>query len=241
MKPTGIIFAVVDTDAAAIESWNRWYDLEHLPPNIALPGIMSGRRYVATPELVAARLPSEPLGGFDAGKGLHVTIYVTCGDPAEAITVMTSRRDDLEAAGRMAGAGNRVVRAGDAMRLAWALSDPGLLLDEADVPHLGHTAIRVVLRRGGGDEVRSATAPAAVTVDGVHAVASYEAEFQAGIECDVYLLEGDAGALTAALRAAADYPAQADVLLDAPFDAIVPFDYSFAERIRYSALPQTID
>jgi hypothetical protein len=52
MDVAGIIFAVVDTDADAIESWNRWYDVEHLPPNIALPGIMSGRRYVSPPELV---------------------------------------------------------------------------------------------------------------------------------------------------------------------------------------------
>ena len=38
METTGIILAAVDTDHANIESWNRWYDLEHLPPNIALDG-----------------------------------------------------------------------------------------------------------------------------------------------------------------------------------------------------------
>ncbi len=49
MDVSGIIFASVDCDADAVEDWNRWYDLEHLPPNIALPGIMSGKRYVAPP------------------------------------------------------------------------------------------------------------------------------------------------------------------------------------------------
>ena len=241
MNVSGIIFAAVDTDAAAIENWNRWYDLEHIPPNVALPGIMSGRRYVATPELVAARLPAEPVAGFDGGKGLHITIYLTSGDPTEAIAAMTTRRDELEAAGRMDGAGNRVVRAGDAMVLQWTAADPVLSADENDVPHIGHTAIRVVLRRGGGPEVAQRTAPAAVAVVGVHGVSSFLAQFQAGIECDIYLLEGATVPVTEALRVAAPYPDDAQLLLDAPFDLIVPFDYSFAEQIRSSSLPQTID
>lgn len=179
MRVAGLIFAVVDTDAAAVENWNRWYDLEHLPPNIALPGIMSGRRYVATPDLVAARLPDRPLSGFEDGMGLHLTIYLTAGDPTEVIAAMTARRDELEATGRMDGAGNRVVRAGDAMTLRWATADPVLLLDEGDVPHIGHTALRVVLRRGGSAEHLERVAADALTVDGVHGVASYRAQLQA--------------------------------------------------------------
>ena len=58
MDVSGIIFASIDCDADAIEDWNRWYDLEHLPPNIALPGIMSGKRYVAPPDLHEDRIAS---------------------------------------------------------------------------------------------------------------------------------------------------------------------------------------
>lgn len=75
MDVSGIIFAAVDVDHDAIEDWNRWYDLEHLPPNVALEGITTGRRYVATPELHEARLPEDPLDGFDRGRGTHVTVY----------------------------------------------------------------------------------------------------------------------------------------------------------------------
>ena len=57
MDVSGIIFASVDCDADAIEGWNRWYDLEHLPPNIALPGIMSGKRYVAPPSCTTCANP----------------------------------------------------------------------------------------------------------------------------------------------------------------------------------------
>lgn len=241
MIVSGIIFAVVDTDAAAIESWNRWYDLEHLPPNIALPGILSGRRYVAPADLVDARLPRDPLAGFAGGQGLHLTIYLTESDAVEAIGAMTARRDELEAAGRMEGAGNRVVRAGDAMDLRGAVGAPELALDERDVIHVGHTALRVLLRRGGAAHVLTQMTDSAVALPGVHGVVTFEARFQAGVECDIFLLEGDPVELTEALREAAPYGDGVEVLLDAPFRAIVPFDYGFAEAIRQSWLPQTID
>jgi len=241
MRATGIIFASVDTDHANIETWNRWYDLEHLPPNIALDGIMWGRRYVAPPELHEVRLPADRLDGFADGRGVNVTIYALCADPAAVIADMTTTRDVLEANGRMDGAGRRVVRAGDAMTISWGVADPALRADEADLLHIGHTAIRVVLRTGADDVVRTGTAPAAVTVDGVHAVISSAATFMAGTTCDLYLLEGDPAAVTEALRAEAPYPSDADIVLDAPFAAVVPFDYSFAERIRASDLPERID
>ncbi|HLY82177.1 MAG TPA: hypothetical protein VKQ71_04285, partial [Acidimicrobiales bacterium] len=56
MIPAGIILAVLDCDADSIEAWNRWYDLEHVPPNVWLPGVMLGRRYVAPPDLHELRV-----------------------------------------------------------------------------------------------------------------------------------------------------------------------------------------
>ena len=52
---TGFILAALDVDVDNGAAWNRWYDLEHLAPNIALPGISTGRRYVAPPGLHASR------------------------------------------------------------------------------------------------------------------------------------------------------------------------------------------
>ena len=60
MEAKGIIFTALDTDHDNIETWNRWYDLEHLPPNLAMPEIAVGRRYVAPPELHDTRLPPTP-------------------------------------------------------------------------------------------------------------------------------------------------------------------------------------
>jgi hypothetical protein len=230
-------FASIDTEAVAVESWNRWYDVEHLPPNIALPGIMTGRRYVAPPELHDARLPERPMTGFADGQGCHITIYMLCGSPTQVMTDMTAERDVLEANGRMVGAGRREVRAGDCMEYAWGHGSSELLATFQDLPHVAHNAVRVVLRKGGDGLKVGANA---VDVDGVHAVLGFSTTFMAPVECDIYLLEGDPAEVTTACRDAAPYGEDSSVLLDAPFQLITPFDYSFAERMRGSWLPQTL-
>ena len=151
---------------------------------------------------------------------------------------MTVFRDVLEAEGRMEGAGNRTVRTGDAMDLSWVVGDPELRLDDRDIPYLGHTGIRVVLRRGGEGR---AVAEQAVTVDGVHGVMSFASRFFAGFEADIYLLSGVTADTTLATRSAAGYGDDAEVVLDAPYDVITPLDYSFAQRIRASSLPAKLD
>lgn len=241
MDVSGIIFASVDCDADAVEDWNRWYDLEHLPPNIALPGIMSGRRYVAPPALHDVREPIDRLVGFADGRGVHVTVYTLSGDPAQVLADMTSTRDVLEDAGRMFAPEKKIVRAGDAMTWSWGVADPALKADVIDMPHVQHTSIRVVMRHGGDVAARDEVAKAAVGVDGVHVVLGHHSITDDSLDLDLYLLEGDPIAVTRAARAAAPYGDDTEVLLDAPFRVIVPFDYGFADEIRTSSLPQRID
>jgi hypothetical protein len=100
MEATGIIFAGLDCDADSIEEWNRWYDLEHVPPNVSMPGVMLGRRYVAPPPLHAARVV-DAASGFAGGRGTFLTIYTLCGDPAAAFDDMTVLRDELYGNNRM--------------------------------------------------------------------------------------------------------------------------------------------
>ena len=201
---------------------------------------MTGKRYVAPPELHDVREPANRLDGFADGRGVHVTVYTLAGDPAQVLADMTSYRDKLEDADRMFAPEKKIVRAGDAMTWSWGVADPVLKADPGDVPHVQHTSIRVVLRHGGDDDARDTVAPAAVAVDGVHAVLGHRSITDSTLDCDLYLLEGDPAAVTRAARAAAPYGASADVVLDAPFRLIVPFDYGFAETIRASSLPQTI-
>ena len=61
------------------------------------------------------------------------------------------------------------------------------------------------MRRGGDDAARDDVAPAAVGVDGVHAVLGHRSITDATLDLDLYLLEGDPAAVTRAARAAAPY------------------------------------
>ncbi len=241
MEPTGIIFAGLDCDADCIEAWNRWYDLEHVPPNVSMPGVMLGRRYVAPPELHAVRRV-DPASGFAGGRGSFLTLYTLCGDPASAFDDMTVLRDQLYAGDRMQfPPDKKAVREGDVMRLLGATAT--LTCVPVDVPFVGHTALLVVQRRG-GDAVaawyRDEWAPRAVALDGVHGVASFASVTRDGLVTDLVYLEGDAVERTEALRSAVPHHPDAEVVLDAPFLLIHPLLYPWADAIRASDLPATV-
>ena len=55
MEIKAVSLGFTDCDPEFIEEFNRWYDFDHVPENIALSAILTARRYVATPELKALR------------------------------------------------------------------------------------------------------------------------------------------------------------------------------------------
>ena len=61
------------------------------------------------------------------------------------------------------------------------------------------------------------------------------------LRIDFVLLEGDPVARTQAVRAAVPHHDAAAVVLDTTFSLIDPLRYGFADAIRASDLPQTID
>jgi hypothetical protein len=243
MQPTGIICAVLDCDADSIEQWNRWYDLEHVPPNVSMPGVMLGRRYAAPPELHEIRV-ADPSCGFGNQHGTFVTIYTLCEPPLDTVARMSTLREKLYAENRMNfPPEKKVVRDGGALVLVSALSSRELNLPVEDVPFLGHTAILLVQRRGSdavADWYHTEWAAKVVGVDGVHGVMSLRYEGKTGEELDVVFMEGDAEALTKAVRTAAPHHADATIVADAPFLLIDPMRYPWADEIRASKLPKTI-
>lgn len=240
MRATGMIFAALDCDADAIEGWNRWYDLEHLPPNVALDGIMYGNRYVATPALHELRRPGAALA-FADGRASFLTIYTLASDVAGVFADMTEYRERLVEADRMFPDDKKVVRLGDGLDLTWAVADPALKADEGDIPHLCHTAIHVALARGGADHYHEAWAPAAVEVPGVSAVLGLTSRYQEGQPVlMVHLLDGEPAEVVPALRGAVAHAPGAEVLVEGPWSLITPLHYPWAETIRSSWLPQTV-
>lgn len=239
MRPTGVIFAALDCDAALIEEWNRWYDLEHTPPNLLLEGVLSSNRYVAPPECHAAR-STDGVGPFAGGRTTFITVYTLTGEPAAAFDGMSGLRDRLVAQGRMAFPEDRkAVRQGDVLVGVAAVAAAATRCEADDVPFLGHTGVIVTERRGDAASGLSRAA-ALVDRDGVHGVWTLDSHLRPGVFMDIVFVEGDAAGIARELRSAVPFPDGVEVLVDAPFERIVPLHYPWSDAIRASDLPPTV-
>jgi hypothetical protein len=242
--PTGIIFATLDCDADSLEQWNRWYDLEHTPPNLWLPGVMLSRRYVAPPELHEVR-SATPESGFADGLITFVTVYTLCAPPAETVAGMATLRDKLYAEGRMNfPPEKKVVRpGGGAMSYVSGVSSPELKLPSEEVPFVGHTAMLAVRRRSEPNVsswYRTQWAERVAAVDGVHGVASFDVSHLPNEQLEMVYFEGDPVEQTRAIRAAAPHAADGEILADAPYLLINYLEQPWAASIRASSLPQKV-
>jgi hypothetical protein len=239
MRPTGIIFAALDCDAEVIEDWNRWYDLEHTPPNVLLEGVMSSNRYVAPPACHAARLVRDG-APFAGGRATFITVYTLTGDPGAAFDGMSGLREQLIEQGRMAFPDDRkAVRQGDVLAGVAAVAASPTRCVPDDVPFLGHTGV-IVCERTGDLAAGAARAGALVDRPGVHGVWTLESRLRPGVAMDLVFVEGDVAAMATTLRAEVPFAAGVDVTVDAPYERIVPLHYPWAASIRDSDLPATV-
>ncbi|MEJ6512405.1 MAG: hypothetical protein QNL59_09070 [Actinomycetota bacterium] len=239
MEPSGIIFAALDCDAAVIEDWNRWYDLEHTPPNVMLEGVMLSNRYVATPELHAARQTADgsPFGG---GRASFITVYTLTGDPQIAFDDMSTLRERLIDSGRMAfPEDQKAVREGDCFQSVDAFVSSPTKLVPMDVPFVGHSGVVIRHRRGGLTQSLERAARL-VDLDFVHGVWSLTSRLRDGLDMDMVFVEGDAAQAARTMRTAEPADSATEVLVDAPYDRINPMNYPWAESIRNSDLPKTV-
>ena len=225
----GLILAGLDVDVDNGAAWNRWYDLEHLAPNLALPGITAGRRYVATPELHRRRRVADDDPAWANGRGVYLTWYATSIDPGDAIEAMSARRDELDAEGRMDNAGARTVRTGDALDLVDTVSAPELRLAADDLVHVGHAGLRVILE----PIDRPPQLVASVTT-----ALRFASRFQPGMFAEIQLLDRPAATVIEEVQRADPRP---HAMLDAGFEPIVPLHYPFLDAIMVSDLPRTIE
>jgi hypothetical protein len=242
VEASGVIFAALDCDLDAIEAWNRWYDLEHTPPNVVLGGIMSSKRYVAPPALHRARRAPEG-SPWLGGRAAFLTVYTLTGPPEDAFQEMSTVRDSLVAADRMFADDKKAVREGDVLRTAWVVGDPALKPDDRDVPFLGHNGIVVVQRRGSDDVdawYRQTWAPAVVGIPDVHGVWSLTSINRPGLHLDLVMVEGDPADAAQSIRADRPHHPDAELVVDAPFLLINPLHYPWAAEMRASALPATV-
>ena len=228
-RAVGLILAALDVDVDNGARWNRWYDLEHLAPNLALSDVVSGNRYVAPPDLHDVRVAADDDPVWGQGRSVYLTWYATSVDSAAAIATMSTRRDELEAAGRMDGAGARIVRSGDALTLLSTASDAALRLDEHDLVHVGHVGLRLVIDR---EERVASLAP------GVTASLRFGSAFAPGRFVELQLLTDDPRSVLDQIRLG---EGRRSVEVDAAFDRIEPLRYPFLAAIENSSLPRRVD
>ena len=227
-RAVGLILAALDVDIDNGAAWNRWYDLEHIAPNLALPDVVTGHRYVAPPDLHNCRIATDDDTVWGQGRSVYLTWYAISIDPATAIAAMSSRRDQLEAAGRMDGAGARAVRSGDALTLLSTASAPNLRLDDHDLVHVGHVGLRLVIDR----EKRVASLGPSVA-----ASLRFGSAFAPGRFAELQLLTDDPRSVLGQLRSG---EGRRSVEVDAAFDRIEPLRYPFLAAIEGSSLPRRV-
>ena len=83
--PECLLIVTAEVDATVEADWNRWYDTVHLPDALKCPGVLRGRRYVATGEITESAAGKTER----VARRIYTTIYEL--DSPDAITTAEFR------------------------------------------------------------------------------------------------------------------------------------------------------
>jgi hypothetical protein len=204
------VFVTHDVDDDAVGEWCEWYDLEHLPEYVALPGVLSARRYIATPELHALRGPNSA-EAFAAGRSTYLTIYdLGSDDIASTWQLMLSETKRWADDGRRFDPERAWARHVELFRFDWAQAAPGTRVSVASVPHAGRAGIQAALgevpdetmRPIVADWYRDIHAPDMLAVDGVFGAVRFSSVDQVGRHLVLFLLDNEPSDVMRAVQAA---------------------------------------
>ena len=231
------------TDPAEHHSYNEWHQLDHLPEQFPLPGIVYGQRWVSSPRCRAARLVSEP--------ALDPIHYLTCYLMAEPIG---ETLDDFFALGAELHRldrfhAHRRAHLTGPFGVIDAAAAPRVLVSAAAVPFRAHLGIYVVVEEAldGGPEARdryeqwlhAEPEPALLEVPGVAGLWTFVTEpalvsrrWTAGVRrITVYWLDDDPLAVAARLAPLVAAPRErfvaARVTFAGPFETITPWKWDW--------------
>jgi hypothetical protein len=213
------------TDPGAHAAYNAWHQLDHLPEQFPLPGIVHGQRWVSTPACRAARAVS--------GAALDPIHYVTCYLMAEPIH---QTLDDFFALGGELHRADRFFAARRArltgpLRVSGTEAAPRVLVSAAAVPFRPHRGVYVVVEEPAPDDL----AGALLAQPGVAGVWSFSTDpdltsrrWTAGARhITVAWLDDDA--LEVAERVAPVVIRRPGVAFAGPFETIIPWQWDWFE------------
>jgi hypothetical protein len=208
MELGGIVFVTHDVHPDAETAWRRWYDVEHLPEYVALPGVLGAQRYVATADLRALR-GADPAPAFAEGRGAYLTVYQLAAGDLERTWGHLQ-----EATASMAGAGRRFdpdmapARHVELFRLDWALAADRIATSPGALPYVRHAGVQVAmgevadpaLRPVVADWYRDVHAPDVLAVEGFAAALRFVSCDHDGRHLVLFLLDTDPAVAVRAVR-----------------------------------------
>ncbi|HEY5023975.1 MAG TPA: hypothetical protein VII76_03280 [Acidimicrobiales bacterium] len=161
------------TDPAEHRSYNEWHQLDHMPEQYPLPGVVFGQRWVSTPACRAARAHDDPT----LAPIHYMTLYLM-GDPVDAtLEEFRALGERLGAAGRFHQ--HRRSHLSGPLAVTGHRAAPGALVSADAVPYRPNRGIYVVVRErsasaghgsGDGASEDDALATALLARDGVAGV-----------------------------------------------------------------------
>lgn len=121
-------FSFTEVPAGRHHDYNAWHQLDHLPSQQVLPGIVHGERWVRTPAAAAAAPVLHP----ELAASQYLTLYLVAEPVEETLAAFRRLAADLRAADRFF-ADRRSPRFG-AWRVAERAAAPRVLVDAAVLP-----------------------------------------------------------------------------------------------------------
>ena len=199
MEIKGCAIGFVDVPQEYTQDFNRWYDFDHIPENLALPEIVAAKRYVATPDCQALR-PGSEYPALKDGAGAYFTIYYFgTGDMAQAQKSWGALGQEMREAKRMFRYG-RVPYAG-VYRMEFLKGRGDIPVRPSAIPYVAHQGVLVVFAQvpdpAQRDEVnewyRDVHAVDLLEVPGIAATMRYHRHESPdeGHYMNLYLLDGD--------------------------------------------------
>jgi hypothetical protein len=214
------------TDPAAHHAYNEWHQLDHLPEQYPLPGIVHGQRWVSTPACRDARAVSEP--------SLDPIHYVTCYLMAEPIG---QTLDDFFELGAKLHRVDRFFRARRAhltgpFRVETTSVAGRVLISAAAVPYRPNRGVYVIVEEPGADDAMDAL----LAVPGVAGVWTFTTDgalssprwTDGARRITVAWLDDDP--VAAAAGVAPLVASRADVAFAGPFEAITPWQWNWFDQ-----------
>ena len=233
-KVTAGFFSFTEiTDPAEHRSYNEWHQLDHMPEQYPLAGVVSGQRWVCTPACRAARAAAvAPLDRVH-----YLTLYLMAEPLAATLAEFAALAERLAAAGRF-HQHRRALLSGP-LALAGAVAAPRVAVSAEAVPHRPNQGVYVVVEprdpgaAGGPDDLAALSA-----LDGVAGAWRFVPEARGDLgrwppgshEITVCYLDEDPRAVARTLRPVLTARwARTGVapLLSGPFETITPWAWDW--------------